>query len=70
MKKQIKLKTSSDLRSHYDFSKGERGKYARLMGNKTNLVLLRPEVAAVFSSAEEVNDELLKIIKQRKASKR
>lgn len=70
MKKGQKAKADSELLSNYDFSQGDRGKYAKLLRARTNLVLLRPEVAAAFPTAEAVNDALMKIIKRRKADQR
>ncbi len=53
----------------YDFSKGVRGKYARLYAKGTNVVVLDPDVAKVFPSSEAVNDALraLAEIARRKA---
>ena len=42
----------------YDFSKGVRGKYAKRYAKGTNVVVLDPDVAKVFPSAEAVNDAL------------
>lgn len=42
----------------YDFRGGERGKYAARYAEGTNVVLLDPDVAAVFPTAEAVNSAL------------
>lgn len=51
-----------ELRSEYDLSKlireGVRGKYASRYREGTNLVLLAPDVAAVFPDEEAVNEAL------------
>ncbi len=50
-----------DLRPEYDetvLKDGVRGKYAARYQAGTNLVLLAPDVAAVFPTAEAVNDAL------------
>ena len=55
-----------DLRSEYDFAKlegGVRGKYAERYHQGTNLVLLEPDVAEVFSTAEAVNEALRLLMK-------
>jgi hypothetical protein len=49
----------------YNFSQGERGKYARRYAQGTNVVVLEPDVAKVFSSSKSVNASLRKIIHQR-----
>jgi hypothetical protein len=53
--------TDDDLRAEYDPSlirAGVRGKYAQRYKAGTNLVLLAPDVAAVFPDAEAVNEAL------------
>lgn len=47
-----------DMRTEYDFSEGERGKYAKRYANRTNLVLLDPDVASAFSDSTAVNRAL------------
>ena len=57
------------MRAEYDFSKGVRGKHAAKYANGTNVVVLEPDVAAVFPNAEEVNETLravAKLIRRRK----
>ena len=46
------------MRTEYDFSKGVRGKHAARYAAGTNVVVLEPDVAAEFRTAEEVNDTL------------
>jgi hypothetical protein len=52
------------MRDEYDFSQGERGKYARRYAQGTNGVVLEPDVAKVFRSSKAVNASLRKIIHQ------
>ena len=49
---------NDELLSEYDFSAGVRGKYAKKFSQKTNLVLLKPEVAKVFPDSKSVNKAL------------
>ena len=56
------------MRDHYDFSKGERGKYAKQYREGVNLVLLDPEVAKAFPTAEAVNAALRKIMSEKQGS--
>jgi hypothetical protein len=54
--------TNDELRSEYDLSEllkeGVRGKYADRYQQGTNLVLLAPDVAEVFTDDESVNQAL------------
>lgn len=60
-------KTKSDeLRPEYnreDLGEGIRGKYFKDYQKGTNLVLLSPEVAAVFKDENSVNEALRMLIK-------
>ena len=60
MKKQTGM--NDELRSKYDLSEllkgGVRGKYAARYEEGTNLVLLAPDVAAVFPDERAVNEAL------------
>ena len=59
-------KAKSDaLRHEYrdeDLGKGVRGKFLKAYREGTNLVLLRPEVAAAFPTEKAVNDALRTLI--------
>jgi hypothetical protein len=59
------------LRPEYkreDLGKGVRGKYYEEYIKGTNLVLLQPDVAAAFPTAEAVNEALLALLKVAQAS--
>lgn len=60
MKKQAGM--DNELRPEYDLSEllkgGVRGKYADRFREGTNLVLLAPDVAAMFPDEQAVNDAL------------
>ncbi len=47
-----------EMREEYDFTQGVRGKYATRFAKGSNVVVLEPEVAAVFKTARAVNDAL------------
>ena len=56
-----KRKTNSErdtMRPEYDFSKGARGKHYLRYREGTNVVVLEPDVAAEFRTADEVNETL------------
>jgi hypothetical protein len=66
MKKVEAEMEEDELRPEYDLSqlKGRvRGKYAERYRAGTNLVLLEPDVAAVFPDARAVNEALRLLIK-------
>lgn len=44
-----------EMRDHYDFTDGARGKYARRYAEGTNVVVLDPDVALLFPNREAVN---------------
>jgi hypothetical protein len=72
------MKTAShskklDIRPEYrreDLGKGVRGKYYRAYSKGTNLVLLSPDVAAAFPTAEAVNETLRSLLKIVRSSAR
>jgi len=53
-----KTKHDDEMRSHYDFSGGVRGKYAARYEVGANVVMLDPEVAEMFPESVAVNDGL------------
>ena len=60
-----KVKKLDELRSEYkrdDLGPGIRGKYFEAYREGTNLVLLNPEVAKVFSTEKAVNEALISLI--------
>ena len=60
-----KVKTSDELRPEYkreDLGVGVRGRYFESYYSGTNLVLLSPDVAKVFSTEEAVNEALRSLI--------
>jgi hypothetical protein len=62
-----KAKSSSDeLRAEYgrsDFKKLDRGKYYERVKENSNVVVLDPEVAAVFPNSDAVNEAPHSLIK-------
>jgi hypothetical protein len=46
------------MRDEYEFSKGERGKYAERFAAGSTVVVLDPDVARLFSDSESVNRAL------------
>jgi hypothetical protein len=58
MKRRRKPEYDDDLLPEYDFSGAVRGKYFERYRQGTNVVLLDPDVAAVFRDPVVVNDTL------------
>ena len=57
---------NDELRPEYDLSQlkgGVRGKYASKYKERTNLILLSPDVAEVFKDNESVNEALRLLMK-------
>ncbi len=58
MKKEQDSESDNDMLDEYDFSAGVRGKYAARYAQGTNVVVLDPDVAALFPDSESVNRAL------------
>jgi hypothetical protein len=56
------------MRDEYDFSGGVRGKHYQAYRRGTNVVLLEPDVAAIFKDADAVNAALRMLAKIAKES--
>lgn len=63
MKSTTRTKRNPEMRDHYDFSGGERGKYAQRYAEGTNVVLLSPDIAPYFPDSEAVNSALRSLVK-------
>jgi len=51
-----------EMLDEYDFTDGVRGKYVDMVAASEHVVVLAPDVAAVFSDSEAVNDALRGLI--------
>jgi hypothetical protein len=63
------MQKDPDMLEEYDFSKGVQGKYAKKYAEGTNVVVIDPDVAAVFPDHDSVNQalrSLVEIIKRQK----
>ena len=62
------MKTNRDrdnqpgMQEEYAFGKGVRGKYAQEYAKGSNVVVLSPDVAEVFSDSQAVNEALRMLI--------
>jgi hypothetical protein len=54
---------ADNMKQEYDFSKGVRGKYFKRYQAGSNVVILDPEIAAVFKDSESVNDALRSLMR-------
>ena len=71
--KKGRASTSDDLRAEYDFAsmeRGVRGKYAGALQRGSRNVILEPDVAAAFPSAEAVNEALRAVMRASKLMRR
>lgn len=72
--KKGKRANKDELRPEYKLSDFPapmvRGKYAKRMKESSNIVVLKPEVAAVFKNEDAVNNALLSLIKLAKTTTR
>jgi hypothetical protein len=62
MKKAKRPVDGDEPLDEYDFSQGIRGKYAAPYNRGSNIVLLEPDVARAFPSAQAVNTALRRLI--------
>lgn len=58
MKRTRTKRTATEMRAEYNFSGGDRGKYADQYSRGTNVVFLDPEVAKAFPDSDSVNEAL------------
>ncbi|HMB54071.1 MAG TPA: hypothetical protein VKU40_12200 [Thermoanaerobaculia bacterium] len=65
MKKPEEDAEDLDMRPHYDFAGGVRGKYVDRFADDCTVVVLEPDVAEVFPDATSVNDTLRRVIASR-----
>ena len=59
-----------DMREEYDFSNAVRGKYAERFAEGSNVIVLDPDVAEVFSDAAAVNGALRLLAESARGSKK
>ena len=59
-----------NMLEEYNFSKGIRGTYVDRFKEGSNLVVLSPDVAEVFTDSESVNEALRTLIKITRESKK
>ena len=70
MSQEANNKRDPDMLDEYDFSNGVRGKYAGRFAKGSNVVVLDPDVAQVFTDSESVNQALRDLIAQQRISSR
>ena len=54
----MKISDKGDIQKEYDFSKGVRGKYYQRYHQRSNVVVLEPDMADAFPNSEAVNQAL------------
>jgi len=63
----MRMSKQPDMRDEYDFSGGQRGKYAKRFEAGSNVVVLDPDVASEFKTRQAVNDALRELLRRRKS---
>lgn len=58
-----KRNSGVQMRAHYDFKDGVRGKYAARYAEGPNVVVLAPDVAEVFPDSIAVNEALRTLVR-------
>lgn len=53
-----------DLQHEYDFSRGERGKYAGRFEEGSNVIVLDADVARRFTDSHSVNEALRSLVRE------
>jgi hypothetical protein len=56
-------KQPDEMRAHYDFTGGVRGKYAAEYSKGTNVVVIAPDLAKLFPDSEAVNAALRTLVR-------
>ena len=67
MPKAKKERQDDDMLPEYDFTNAVRGRYAERYNEKTNIVVLEPDVAEAFPNATAVNRALRSLLKKAQA---
>ncbi|MFS8087203.1 MAG: BrnT family toxin [Acidobacteriota bacterium] len=62
MSQELNSERDPDMLDEYDFSNGVRGKYAGRFAQGSNVVVLDPDVAQVFTDSESVNQALRALV--------
>jgi hypothetical protein len=62
MNQELNSEREPEMLDEYDFSGGVRGKYAARFARGSNVVVLDPDVAQVFSDSESVNRALRALV--------
>lgn len=57
-----------EIRTEYDFTDGQRGRYASAFPKMAHAVVLAPDVAEVFPDAASVNEALRMLVKAARQS--
>ena len=52
-----------EMQAHYDFSGGQWGRYAHLFPQKSGVIILSPDMAAIFPDSDSVNEALRTLVK-------
>ncbi|MGI4788898.1 MAG: hypothetical protein ACRYFS_08605 [Janthinobacterium lividum] len=61
--KEIVEEAEPEMLEQYSFKGGQRGRYAHLFPQEPHLIVLSPDMAAVFPDSDSVNEALRTLVK-------
>jgi len=64
-----KVESGEEMLPEYDFSVGERGKYAKRFAEGSNIVVVAPDLVDVFPTSDSVNEALREVANQRRSQR-
>ena len=67
MRKAKKEAIDDDLLPEYDFTNAVRAKYADRYNQKTNIVVIEPDLTKIFPNTKAVNEALRSLAKKKQA---
>ncbi len=68
-----RMRKDPEMLEEYDFRRGVQGKYAKRYAERTNVIVIEPDVAKIFPDHDSANQalrSLAEIIKQQKSTRR
>lgn len=63
------VQPGAEMLPEYDFSKGERGKYAKRFAEGSNIVVVAPDLVEVIPTSESVHEALRQVVDQRRGQR-
>ena len=64
-----KVDSGEEMLPEYDFSRGERGRYAKRFSKGSNIVVVAPDLVDVFPTSDSVNEALREVANLRRSQR-